>query len=144
MGVFARILLVVPLSLLLVGCGLNSEYPKNLYGPETSIEGGPIMEMVNDVEIWKHGKPEKDYEVIGKAEDKRSSKLDKIDSDIADKVKEKSGDGAYRVAYGLVQDKRTRPSLVINSVGGTPYSYYNPSLIIFAVSSKYEIFKYKD
>lgn len=146
MKTFARIFLALPLLLLLTACASNSEVFKH-YADESSVEGGPVMKIVSDVEIWKHGKPDKAYKVIGVAEDTRKSGLifmAGIDTDIAKKVKEKGGDGAFRVAYGLVPAGRTPATLVMSSVNGTPYSYTNPSAVTYARSSKYEIFKYKD
>jgi len=142
-----KIFLVLALSLLLTACGANSEFTKH-YGPESSIEGGPVMEMVDDVEIWTHGKPQKDHVVIGEVEDVRKSGLIYmvgIDGDIASSVKQKGGDGAYRTAYGLVPSGMTNPSITMGATsGGTPYSYANPSVVKYARSSKYKIFKYKD
>ena len=140
-----KVILFFPL-FMLSACSSNSEVFKH-YGPETSIESGPVMKVSDGVELWKHGKPDRDYKVIGIAEDIRKSGLiyiAGIDGSIAKQVKDAGGDGAFRVEYGLVPSGKTRPTLVMSSAGGTPYSYVNPSVTKYARSSKYEIFKYKD
>ena len=142
---FFRGILFIFSALLLVGCS-NTELFKH-YGPETMVEGGPVMKVVGDLEIWEHGKPDKAYSVIGEIQDTRKSGLiylATLDGDVAKQVVEKSGDGAFRVGYGLVPSGKRNPQLVISSAGGTPYSYVTPSTTTYARSSKYKVFKYKN